>query len=545
MSDVVQKLWGFCHTLRHDGIDYGDYIEQLTYLLFLKMADERGIDLSKTSVTTEKGENGCDINPPKPSSDALPPDAPVTFVPMPGVDAEHGTITKPETRDFGKVRKGYTSFREDDVIMAKITPCMENGKAAIARGLQNGLGFGSTEFHVFRSNGAILSDFLYHLIRRESFRKAAEQEMTGSVGQKRVPASFPDSVEVPLSPLAEQERIVAKIEELLGRVTATRERLATVPTILKRFRQAVLASACSGRLTEDYRNHLTANDSSQDLLLDISSKRRLLLQKKVSDSYKEPLQPDPIFAPEKPDQWVFASMDQLTCLVTSGSRGWAKYYSNSGSLFIRAQDINTDRLILDDVAHVKLPRPAEGQRTRVCRNDLLVTITGANVTRSAIVNSDLGEAYVSQHVALVRPVDPSITEYLYLWLLSPIHGRAKLLNDAYGAGKPGLNLDDIKEIVVSLPSFSEQEEIVRRVEALFKLADTIEKRVAAGTRMGERLTHAILTKAFRGELVPTEAELARTEGRSYETALELLSRIAQHPKPVAHRQNRAQRTAEV
>jgi type I restriction enzyme, S subunit len=115
---------------------------------------------------------------------------------MPAVDAEKGAITKPEARPFGKVRKGYTSFREDDVIMAKITPCMENGKAAIARALHNGLGFGSTEFHVFRSNGAILPDFLYHFIRQESFRKAAEHEMTGSVGQKRVPASFLDSVEI-------------------------------------------------------------------------------------------------------------------------------------------------------------------------------------------------------------------------------------------------------------------------------------------------------------------------------------------------------------
>ena len=238
----------------------------------------------------------------------------------------------------------------------------------------------------------------------------------------------------------------------------------------------------------------------------------MLLQTKASDSYKEPQQPDPTLASEKPDQWVFANMDQLTSLVTSGSRGWAKYYSNSGSLFIRAQDINTDRLILNDVAHVKLPSKAEGQRTRVCLNDLLVTITGANVTKSAIVKSDLGEAYVSQHVALVRPVDPSIADYLYLWLLSPMHGRAKLLTEAYGAGKPGLNLDDIKEIVVSLPPLSEQQEIVRRVEDLFKLADTIENRVAAGTHLAGRLTQAMLAKAFRGELVPTEAEMARRGG---------------------------------
>jgi type I restriction enzyme, S subunit len=84
----------------------------------------------------------CELNPAKPSADALPPSTPVTFVPMPAVDAEVATITRPEVRPFAQVRKGYTAFAENDVLMAKITPCMENGKAAIARGLQNGLGFG-------------------------------------------------------------------------------------------------------------------------------------------------------------------------------------------------------------------------------------------------------------------------------------------------------------------------------------------------------------------------------------------------------------------
>ena len=122
---------------------------------------------------------------------------------------------------------------------------------------------------------------------------------------------------VPL-PLAEQKRIVAKIEELLARVNATRERLAKVPVILKRFRQAVLAAACSGRLTEDWQEQrLVASDSAQDLLASISSKRRVLLQRKGADSYKEASTTGllhSMLTSDKPDQWVFASMDQLTCL---------------------------------------------------------------------------------------------------------------------------------------------------------------------------------------------------------------------------------------
>ncbi len=102
----------------------------------------------------------CEINPPKPPKNALSADAPVTFVPMPAVDEEKGAITAPQTRPFAEVRNGYTAFRENDVIMAKITPCMENGKAAIAQGLTNGLAFGSTEFHVLRSTGVVLPEML-------------------------------------------------------------------------------------------------------------------------------------------------------------------------------------------------------------------------------------------------------------------------------------------------------------------------------------------------------------------------------------------------
>ena len=194
-----------------------------------------------------------ELNPSKPPQNAYPSDLPVTFLPMPAVDADSGTITAPEQRTFGQVRKGYTAFQENDVLFAKITPCMENGKATIARTLTNGLGFGSTEFHVLRPNGAVIPEYIYHYIRQESFRRDAEAEMTGSVGQKRVPPGFVYDAEIPLPPLTEQKRIVEKVEELLARVNAARDRLEEVPKIMKRFRQSVLAAACSGRLTEDWR----------------------------------------------------------------------------------------------------------------------------------------------------------------------------------------------------------------------------------------------------------------------------------------------------
>jgi type I restriction enzyme, S subunit len=317
-----------------------------------------------------------------------------------------------------------------------------------------------------------------------------------------------------LPPLAEQRRIVAKVEALLTEVNTARDRLAKVPAILKRFRQSLLAAACSGRLTEEWRGASNCVETGEELLRRARGLRADGAGFQQTDS-----------EPDIPGTWCLTSCGQLSSLVTSGSRGWAEYYAHDGPLFIRAQDINTDKLVLTDVAHVKPPAGAEGARTRVCVGDLLVTITGANVSKAALVTESVGDAYVSQHVALVRPLLQELAPWLHLWTISPAHGRAQLLEAAYGEGKPGLNLDNVRSMAVALPPVDEQCEIVRRVEALLRVADLIGQAVAQGTVRTQGITQAVLAKAFRGELVPTEAELARHEGRDYEPASVLLERI--------------------
>ena len=120
--------------------------------------------------------------------------------PMPAVDADMGSITNPQIKPYLEVRKGFTSFRDGDVIMAKITPCMEYGKAAIVHGMKNGIGFGSTEFHVMRSRGEILPEYLYLLYLAEIIRNEAESHLTGSVGQQIVPADFIKHSVIPTPP---------------------------------------------------------------------------------------------------------------------------------------------------------------------------------------------------------------------------------------------------------------------------------------------------------------------------------------------------------
>jgi hypothetical protein len=134
---------------------------------------------------------------------------------------------------------------------------------------------------------------------------------------------------------------------------------------------------------------------------------------------------------------------------------------------------------------------------------------------------------------------------VWIWLRSPLHGQAQLAECFYGETKPGLSLEQVKAVWVNVPSLAEQHEIVRRVEALFKLADAIERRVGEAQRRVERITQAVLAKAFRGELVPTEAELARLEGREYESAEQLLARVRAEKANLNNRPARRSRSSTV
>ncbi|MEW5936645.1 MAG: restriction endonuclease subunit S [Candidatus Thermoplasmatota archaeon] len=154
----------------------------------------------------------CEINPPKSEISQLPPTTEISFIPMSSI-SEQGTIINSECRIISEVIKGYTYFKNNDVIFAKITPCMENGKTAIAKNLRNGIGFGSTEFHVIRPKKLILADWIHYFIRQDVIRKEAKKSFTGTAGQQRVPASFLNDLKIPLPPLPVQKRIVAILDK--------------------------------------------------------------------------------------------------------------------------------------------------------------------------------------------------------------------------------------------------------------------------------------------------------------------------------------------
>ena len=155
----------------------------------------------------------CNINPKKGLDSRLVSGAEVSFVPMPAV-TEHGEIDATAVKEYDEVKTGFTYFAENDVLFAKITPCMENGKGAVAKGLHNGIGFGSTEFHVLRPiSGKTDPYWIYTLTAFSQFRMDAASNMTGSAGQRRVPASFLENYRVSLPPIALQEQFAAFVKQ--------------------------------------------------------------------------------------------------------------------------------------------------------------------------------------------------------------------------------------------------------------------------------------------------------------------------------------------
>lgn len=190
----------------------------------------------------------CHINPPRPKNFERDDNAPTSFVPMSAVDEVHGVIAQVEVKPYSQVRKGYTFFVEGDVLFAKITPCMQNGKHAIARNLIDGIGFGTTEFHVLRPRAEVLSEWIHSFIRQSWVLRDAQTHFTGSAGQQRVPELFLINLEIPLPPLSDQKRISAILREQMAAVERARKALEEQLEAINQLPAAILRKAFNGEL---------------------------------------------------------------------------------------------------------------------------------------------------------------------------------------------------------------------------------------------------------------------------------------------------------
>jgi len=189
------------------------------------------------------------INPSKAEINDFDSKKEVSFLPMPAVDDKTGTIKAPLIKKYSEVKSGYTYFRDGDVIFAKITPCMENGKSAICADLVNGVGFGSTEFHVIRPNTKeLLPEWIHLIVRSKKFREEAEKNMPGTAGQKRVPKEFLEDYLFPVPEITEQKKIIEHAEKLIKKQELLKFEINKRGNLVSALMPSLLAKAFNGEL---------------------------------------------------------------------------------------------------------------------------------------------------------------------------------------------------------------------------------------------------------------------------------------------------------
>lgn len=227
--------------------------------LTAKWREERGVRMESWEQCSLS--DVCTVNPKKADTKDLPDELEVSFFPMPALSEIYGEITDPQTRLLKEVRSGFTNFSEGDVVFAKITPCMENGKSAVVGKLVNDIGYGTTEFFVLRCSDRLYNRFLYHLVRDKLFRDKAKAVMAGAVGQQRVPKRYLETYKLNLPKFNEQREIVRILDGSFAKEQQTKEAAEAVLDRIDLMKKSILARA--------FRGELGSNDPSEESAVEL------------------------------------------------------------------------------------------------------------------------------------------------------------------------------------------------------------------------------------------------------------------------------------
>jgi type I restriction enzyme S subunit len=376
------------------------------------------------------------------------------------VEAVINKIHLTETRKIEEVLKGsYTPFVDGDVIFAKVTPCMENGKIAIVNKLKNAMGFGSSEFHVVRAKEQILNKYLFHFIIQDRFRNEAANVMTGAVGLRRVPKQFLENSFIPLPPLETQQAIVSKIEELFSELDKGIEDLKTAQLQLKTYRQSVLKWAFEGKLTNE----------------------------NVKDG-------------ELPEGWKYVNIEDIAKVGTGATplKGNKSYYENGKIAWVTSGALN-DEYVRNATDYVTELALKETNLKLYPKHTLLLAMYGEGKTRGKC-SELLIEATTNQAIAAIsfENYDINVKPYLKYFLLKN-YNDIRMLSS--GGVQPNLNLGIVKKTQLPFPPIEQHHHIVQEIESRLSVADKMEDSIVQSLLQAEALRQSILKKAFSGQLL--------------------------------------------
>jgi type I restriction enzyme S subunit len=391
---------------------------------------------------TERLSDVAELNPRLVES--LENDTLVSFVPMSAVTAETASTTSGEERQYRDVSKGYTPFLNGDVLVAKITPCFENGKIAQAR-LTHRFGFGSTEFHVVRPRaGRADSRYLLHFLRQQNIRLAGERRMTGSAGQRRVPEKFLAELEISIPPLPEQRRIA----EVLDRAEALRAKRRAALAQLDTLTQSIFLN----------------------LFGDPRTNPRDFLVRRLSELIRE--------------------NDRINYGVVQPGDDF-----DEGVPLVRVADLVDGRVDHRSLKQIAPAIESTYTRSRLRGDEILVVCVGYSIGVVAIVGQAEKGFNIARAVARI-PLSHSTDRAFMAAYLQTDFVQHYFANELRTVAQPTLNIKQLAETPVMLPPFPLQQQFAGDVAAVDKLKSAHRASLAKLDALFASLQH----RAFRGEL---------------------------------------------
>jgi len=389
----------------------------------------------------------------------------VSFLPMEAI-GEQGELDLSSIRDSDQVNTGYTLFFEGDVVVAKITPCFENGKGALIKGLTNGVGFGTTELHVLSPGPELYARFLYYVTASHSFRKLGEAGMTGAAGQKRVPEDFVRDYRILCPPLSMQRAIADYLDRETGRLDALVTAKERVLELLAEKRRALITRA----VTRGLNPNAPLRDSGLPWLGQI---------------------------PMHWETWKVAHFGKVGNGSTP-SREHAEYWSGGTFPWLNSSVVNLDEVTEADQFVTELAL-SECHLPLVQPGSVLVGITGQGKTRGqAAVLTFL--ATINQHIAYITPaLDRVESKFLWLWLIAGYDYLRSVSDDA-GGTKGAITCELLAELRVPLPPLVEQRAIVTHIERETGKLDALRLATERTVALLKERRAALIAAAVTGQL---------------------------------------------
>lgn len=404
----------------------------------------------------------CQINPRNHIQDE---NVNVSFLPMALIGEGYGSNYCPEIRKWKDVKKGFTHFANNDVVLAKISPCFQNLKSAIMNNLINGIGAGTTELHVLRRYSHTLDPkYLLCFVQNQSLIKDGIKTFKGVVGQQRIEKDFIKEYLCPLPPLAEQKRIADKVSTLFAQLDAIDKAYEEYRELPQAMKAKLLELAIQGKLTDQRDEDGDARDLFQDIQ---EEKQRLIAEKKIKKEKPLPEIKSDEIPFEIPKNWMWVRLGNICSKVVDGAHNPPKG-SNHPTPYIMAssQNINNDRLVnLYNVRYLsKEVFEKENLRTLASEGDIFFTSVGS-LGRSCVYDGSL-------NICFQRSVSV-ITAQIYNWYLkrcfdSPYY-QNMMYAEAKGTAQKGFYLKQLSNSLIPLPPLAEQKRIVAKLDELLPL----------------------------------------------------------------------------